>query len=64
MHLQVLPELSLTGKIKYMKSLMKRCSPLPLLKKVGEGGFLRLGKGLFEVSEQHGRHDALLCVDG
>lgn len=27
-------------------------------------GVLCLGEGLFEVSEQHGGHDALLCVDG
>lgn len=25
---------------------------------------LCLGEGLFEVSEQHGRHDALFRVDG
>lgn len=51
-----------------MKSLIKLSSPLPLLKEVGRrgaGGWtLCLGEGLFEVSEQHGRHDALLCVDG
>lgn len=39
---------------------------LPALKKVWRRrrGTLRLGEGLFEVSEQHGRHDALLRVDG
>lgn len=25
---------------------------------------LRLREGFLEVAEQHGRHDALLCVDG
>lgn len=48
-----------------MNSLTKCGSPLPLLKEVvRRGGILRLGDGLFEVSEQHGRHDGLLCVDG
>ncbi len=55
-----------------MKSLIKRCLPLPLPLTKGKdgggrgwvGGALRLCEGLFEVSHQHGRHDALLCVDG
>jgi len=42
---------------------MKCGSPLPLLKG-GRAGSLCQGEGLFEVSQQHGRHDALLCVDG
>lgn len=42
-----------------------RCgSPVPSLKRGGRRGSLRLDEGLFEVSEQHGCHDALLCVDG
>lgn len=31
---------------------------------LGLGGALGLGQGPFQVSEQHGAHDTLLCVDG
>lgn len=67
MYLQVLLKLSRTKEIKCVKSLIKCCSPLPSLKEVERrrrGGALCLFEGLFEVSEQHGGHDALLCVDG